>query len=108
MFAALILVAASAPIADASDDMMACVRRESPRIERIEQSLESVARIVVNVVCVEPLRRLANTLNGSPIAGRSTGQVAQGQETIARGYEFRAMQSAIEAREARLGLPPLK
>lgn len=93
--AVLILAAASADPTTA--EMLECIRREVPRIERIEENLESVARIVVNVVCADTLRRQANEF-----ATRAT--TATATEPLARGYEFRAVQMAIEAREARLGV----
>lgn len=95
MHLALLLVAAATVGAgEQADPMLDCIKREAPRIERLDQSLESVGRIVVNVACAEALRRVADQIIGP--------QRVAIPDSLVRGYEFRAVQAAIEAREQRL------
>jgi hypothetical protein len=91
---ALVLIAAVAGLPDEAklmSEMNACVDRSARRVERLQDDLESVARIVVNVACLEPLTQL-------------TRRVPRGEvPDLIRLYEVAAILAALRAREERLG-----
>ena len=83
------------------DRIGVCIDREAPRIEKLQDDLESVGRIVVNIICFEPLRQLKLALINPPPGEVRDPRYNETIVDLVKGYEAHAVAVAIEAREAR-------